>query len=149
MPGRKLEHLLRERRFHLRYPVKLPVRFLIRSGNVTSISGEGTTVNISSTGMLFRSSKPLPDAERVIAAVQWPAAPGGKPVALLFYGSVVWHRGSRIGMHVSHYGFLPEEIPGEQDFQQLEQLASPRRLTPTRAVRSIYGSARPWKKSVR
>ena len=42
-----------ERRAHARYPVKLALRFLIRTEKVLSISGEGTSLNISSTGMLF------------------------------------------------------------------------------------------------
>jgi hypothetical protein len=148
MSGWTLEHLLQERRSHPRYPVQLPVRFLIRSGKVISFTGEGKTVNISSTGMLFCSSKPLPDAKRVIGAVQWPATPDGKPRVLLFYGHMVWVKGSHIGMQISHYGFLSEDIPSAEDAQILEQLASPRRLTPTRIVRRTYSSVRQWKKSL-
>jgi len=148
MPGWTLENLSQERRSHPRYPVQLPIRFLIRSGKVISFSGEGKTVNISSAGMMFSSSEPLPDAERISAAVHWPATPDGKPVVLLFHGHRVWVKGLQLGMQISHYGFLSQDIPGTEDPRLLEQLASPRRLTPTRTVRSAYGSVRQWKKSV-
>jgi PilZ domain len=121
-----------ERRAHPRYPVRFPLRYLIQSGKLLSVSGEGTTVNISSTGMLFRSTKRLEHADRVVAAVQWPSATDGKRVFLFFHGHVVWMKGPQIAINISHYGFLPAEDPANMDVQKLEKLAAPGRLTPTR-----------------
>jgi hypothetical protein len=133
-----------ERRAHARYPVKLAVRFLIRSGRLISFSGEGTSINISSTGMLFRSSKHLNGGETVVAAVEWPVSDQTKPLVLLFHGHIVWIRGSQVGMSVSHYGFLSEAV----DADNLFQLASPRHLTPTRAALPASAGVRQWRKSV-
>jgi hypothetical protein len=133
-----------ERRAHARYPVKLAVRFLIRSGKLISFSGEGTSINISSTGMLFRSSKHLNGGETVVAAVEWPVSDQTKPLVLLFHGHIVWIRGSQVGMSVSHYGFLSEAV----DADNLFQLASPRHLTPTRAALPASAGVRQWRKSV-
>lgn len=133
-----------ERRMHARYPVKLAVRFLIRSGKLVSFSGEGTSVNISSTGMLFRSSKHLNGGDTVVAAVEWPVSDQSKPLMLLFHGHVVWIKGSQVGMSVSHYGFLSEAVNTDNLFQ----LASPRHLTPTRAATAPYAGVRQWRKSV-
>lgn len=145
MRGFKDEHP-QERRAHPRYPVKLALRFLIRAGRVMSVCGEGTSVNISSTGMLFRSSKRLNQAEKIISAVQWPSSEG-KPLFLLFHGHVVWMKGSLIGMSISHYGFFPEEIPDAIGEQTFDELTHPRRLTPTRPNPELYAGVRQWRRS--
>jgi len=147
MTAPRLEVQVTERRAHPRYPVRFPVRYLIRSGKLASVSGEGTTINISSTGMLFRSTKRLGHAERVVATVEWPSTADGKPVILLFHGHVVWMKGSQIAMNISHYGFLPEESSADMDVKTLERFATPRRLTPTRPHPGPYSGVRPWRKS--
>jgi PilZ domain len=141
-------HVANERRAHPRYPVQLALRFLIRSGKLISISGEGTSINISSSGMLFRTSKRLNTGERVVAAVEWPTALKEKPVILLFHGNVVWMKGSHIAMSISHYGFVMEEIPDIEDGRKLDHLAAPRHLTPTRAQSAFSSGVRQWRKSV-
>jgi hypothetical protein len=89
--------------------------------------------------MLFRISKRVDLAEKVVAAVEWPRTPGGRPVLLLFHGHVVWMKGSQIAISVSHYGFLPEEISTGVDETKLDELAAPRHLTPTRSYPGFHG----------
>lgn len=137
-----------ERRAHVRYPVKLPLRYVSRADKLVSVSGEGTTVNISSTGMLFRSSIRLDRPDKVIAAVEWPRTPADKPVILLLQGRVVWMQGPQIAITVSHYGFLPEEDHAALNEIQLEDLATTCHLTPTRPGSSFYSGVRQWKKGV-
>ena len=137
-----------ERRAQARYPLKLPLRYLIRAGKLVSICGEGTTVNISSTGMLFRSSKRLDRAEKVVAAVEWPHKPDGTPVILFFQGHVAWMKGCQIAISVSHYGFLPEEIPTDVREISLDNLVMPRHLTPTRPHSAFDSGVRQWRKGV-
>jgi PilZ domain len=144
-PGRNPRE---ERRTHARYPVKLALRFLIRSGKFVSVCGEGTSINISSTGMLFRTSKRLNRGETVIAAVEWPRTTDGKPTVLLFHGHVVWIKGSKVGISISHYGFLSEEIPNITDLEGLDRRIIPRHLTPTRANPTLYAGVRQWKRGV-
>jgi hypothetical protein len=126
-----------ERRARRRYPVELALRFLTRAGNALTVAGEGTSINMSSTGMLFRSPKQLESGERVIAAVQWPTMPGGRKPVLLVEGTVVWANGLRVGMTVSHYRFLPDEIQPVSAPEHL-QFEVPKSLTPTRVGRSAY-----------
>ena len=137
-----------ERRAHARYPVKLALRFLIRTEKVLSISGEGTSLNISSTGMLFRCSERLTSGDTVTAALEWPQPADGKPMILLVHGHVVWIKSAQVGLSVSHYGFLAQNIPAADDLESLNKLALPRHLTPTKANASLYPSVRQWKKSV-
>ena len=121
-----------ERRGRRRYPVELDLHFLTRAGNSVSITGEGTSVNISSSGMLFHSPKHLESGERVIAAIRWPPVEGRRPV-LLVEGTVIWAKGLRVGMTLSHYRFLPHDISLTGDRGQLFEM--PRPLTPTKDSR--------------
>ena len=137
-----------ERRAHARYPVKLSLRFLSRTGNLVSVSGEGVSINLSSAGLLFRSLKRLRDGEKVVAALQWPPVPDGKPMVLLLHGQVVWTKGSQVGVSVSHYGFLSENVLGPDDPNSLSKLTLPRHLTPTKAGTPMNLGVHPWKKGV-
>ena len=65
---------------------------------------------------------------------------------LLVHGYVVWIKGAQVGLRVSHYGFLAQNIPAADDLESLNKLALPRHLTPTRANASLYPSVRQWKK---
>lgn len=136
-----------ERRARPRYPVKLAVHFLIRYGKVMSICGEGTSINISSTGMLFRTAKRLIAGERVAAAVDWPAAVDGTPAILVLHGKVIWMKGAQIGISISHYGFVAEQLSDLADERRLAELTT-RHLTPTRPQSAFYTGVRQWRNSV-
>ena len=137
-----------ERRAHARYPVKLSLRFLIRSGSLVAVSGEGVSINMSSAGLLFRSLKRPRDGEKIVAALQWPLVPDGKPMVLLLHGQVVWIKGLQIGVSVSHYGFLSENLLGAGDLEDLSRLTLPRHLTPTKAGNPMNTGVHAWKKGV-
>jgi PilZ domain len=139
------ERTVADRRSHPRYPVKLALRFLIRTGKFASVSGGGSSLNVSSTGMLFRSAKRISDADTITVAVEWPAAPDGKPMILLVHGHVVWIKGVQVGMSVSHYGFLPQDASLVSE--DLDRLALRRHLTPTRASAFVFSGVRQWRKS--
>jgi PilZ domain len=138
---------LGERRTCPRYPIKLAVSFLIRTGKFASDAGRGTSVNISSAGMLFRSSKKLTAGDTVTVALEWPPPPDGRPLMLLMHGHVVWIRDSHVGMRASHYGFLSQNIPAAADVEDLNRLALPQHLTPTKVLSKAPGVPR-WRESV-
>ena len=137
-----------ERRAHVRYPVKLSLQFLIRTGKLVAASGEGVSVNMSSAGLLFRSLKRLRDGERVVAALHWPIVPDGKAMVLLVHGHVIWMKGQLIGMSVSHYGFVDESLFPAGDIENLAKLTLPRHLTPTKSAPPPHAGVHPWKKGV-
>jgi hypothetical protein len=121
--------------------------FLIRTGKFASTAGKGTSVNISSAGMLFRSSTRLTAGDTVTAALEWPTPPDGRPLMLLVHGHVVWIHDSSVGMRVSHYGFLSQNIPADADLENLNRLALPQHLTPTKVFSKGIGVPR-WRRSV-
>jgi hypothetical protein len=113
-----------------------------------SVSGEGTSINISSNGMMFRSSKDLSDGEKITAALEWPILADGKPMILLVHGHVIWIHGSEVGISVSHYAFLSEKIPASTDVEGLNRLALPRHLIPTKPSPAPYSGVHRWKRGV-
>jgi hypothetical protein len=80
----------RERRAHRRYPIALEVEYVLidRSGLVHP--GQGSTVNLSSSGALIQSAQPIPTGTfNVEVTVYWPAGQEGTAVMLVAHGRVV------------------------------------------------------------
>jgi c-di-GMP-binding flagellar brake protein YcgR len=78
-----------ERRGALRFPIDQPVRYKVTSRRPVE-TGQGKSVNISSTGVLFTSEGLLAPGERVEVSVNWPAQLDQKhPLKLVASGRVV------------------------------------------------------------
>jgi hypothetical protein len=71
------ENCFRERRSVRRYPIDAELAFqLIRHGQVIE-TGEGRTINASSDGILFESSRTLSPGIDIKLQIAWPAHLGG------------------------------------------------------------------------
>jgi hypothetical protein len=122
-----------ERRARKRYSIHRKVSYSIPKGGVEASSGEGTTLNISSTGVLFRSTATLKPGSYVVLYMDWPVcAEDGTPLVLVVTGPVVWSEGDMVGMCISRYGFAP----GSKEASGL-QLLYDKQLTPSRAASLI------------
>src|SRR4051794_23927923 len=78
-----------ERRFKARYPIELNVRYHT-FGKTTVISGEGRTVNFSSSGVLVATSDKVDDGSRLKLTIEWPSLLNGTtPLQLVTFGRVV------------------------------------------------------------
>jgi hypothetical protein len=62
-----------ERRAADRFPIDRDVKFKLFDGKSLARSGQGKTVNMSSTGILFATDAPLPIGKRIELSVDWPA----------------------------------------------------------------------------
>jgi hypothetical protein len=62
----------RERRSHNRYPIKLEVRYSLLNGDLVERIGYGSTLNVSSNGILFEADAVLPIGRSIKLAVEWP-----------------------------------------------------------------------------
>ena len=94
-----------ERRFKARYPLELNVRYQTfgRSG---VISGEGRTVNLSSSGVLVASSDKMSDGTRLKLTIEWPSLLNGTtPLQLVTFGRVVRSDASSFAVALEHYQF--------------------------------------------
>jgi hypothetical protein len=122
-----------ERRARKRYSIHRKVSYSIPKGGVEASSGEGTTLNISSTGVLFQSTATLKPGSYVVLYMDWPVcAEDGTPLILVVAGPVVWSQGDIAGMCISRYGFAPGSKAGSG-----LQLLYDKQLTPSRAASLI------------
>ncbi len=91
------------RRRTRRFALKLPVTYRSES----NVSGAGTTVNISSTGVLFRGPNPPPLNSTVKLAIEWPwLLNGERPLQLVVTGRVVRIGGNDAAVTVDRYEFF-------------------------------------------
>jgi hypothetical protein len=78
-----------DRRLHRRYPVALEVKYKLSRGRATRL-GNGTTLNVSSRGVLFTTDDSLPTGSPVELTLNWPfLLEGVCPLKLVMRGRVV------------------------------------------------------------
>ncbi len=68
--------------------------------------GTGETINISSTGVLFKAETPLPPGKRLELSISWPAQLDGKcGLKLVARGRIVRCHGTSIALEIDKYEF--------------------------------------------
>ncbi len=88
-----------------RFPVELSVRYKVihRRGAQT---GEGKTVNMSSSGVLLTAELPPVPGQRVELSISWPAQLHGQcGLQLVASGRVIWCQGTRFAIQVHKHEF--------------------------------------------
>jgi len=95
-----------DRRSRKRYSLRLPLEYsaIVAPGQVTG--GIGTSVDLSSTGICFRTAADLPVGSYLQISVAWPAR-DGRNVVLWLTGFVVWCSGFSVGVSVTSRTFRP------------------------------------------
>ena len=91
-------------RRHRRYPIVLEVQFKSIQSRLPQ-TGAGTTVNISSGGVLFRSPMPLPTRSSIEMALNWPFSLNDCALKLVMRGRVVRSDTQATAVEVTHYEF--------------------------------------------
>ena len=78
-----------DRRGAARFPLVRDVRYKIRSRRSVEETGFGSTINMSSSGILFGTDRPLRPGIRLEVSVSWPAELNGTvPLQLVARGRV-------------------------------------------------------------
>ena len=91
-----------DRRQHFRYPVNLVVQYRLPDKG----TGLGTTLNISSGGIFFKTSGPLPQRSQINLAIDWLFLLDGVcHLKLVVYGHVVRSDAKGTAIKVSTYEF--------------------------------------------
>ncbi len=95
-----------ERRGNNRFPVQERIRYRTLHSKTQEHSGSGTTLNISSGGILFTTEKPLPMGRLIEISVAWPARLGGYcPLNFVAVGRVVRSDEARAAVRIQKYEF--------------------------------------------
>jgi PilZ domain len=93
-----------ERRSKVRYPLELTVRY--QSLDRQRLSGEGRTVNVSSSGLLMVAPNHVDEGARMKVTIEWPSLLNGTtPLQLVTVGKVVRRRDSFLAVALEHYQF--------------------------------------------
>ena len=95
-----------ERRNSDRFPIEREVRFRVMSKRIGEASGDGRTINISSSGVLFTTAQMLLPGKRLEVSISWPAQLNHKTaLKLVARGRVVRFEQGRAAIEIQQYEF--------------------------------------------
>lgn len=109
----------KDRRMADRFPIQREVRYRALTKRNVDDMGGGTTLNISSNGILFMADRDLPPGRRLEISVSWPADLDGKvPLKLVTRGKVIWCANGRTAFQIQQYEFKTYGCRPPQQLQQ-------------------------------
>lgn len=95
-----------DRRASDRFPIQRDVRFKVISKKTGEEAGSGTTLNISSRGVLFTTDRMLLPGKRLEMAISWPAQLNNKcALKLVARGRVVRCEDGKAAIEIQQYEF--------------------------------------------
>jgi PilZ domain len=95
-----------DRRHADRFPIEREVRYRVLNKRSSEEMGDGKTVNISSSGVLFSVDHMLLPGRRMELAISWPAQLNNKcALKLVARGRVVRFEGGRAAIEIQQYEF--------------------------------------------
>jgi hypothetical protein len=105
-----------DRRHSDRFPIEREVRYRVLNKRSTEEAGDGKTVNMSSSGVLFTADHMLLPGRRMELAISWPAQLNNKcALKLVARGRVVRFEGGRAAVEIQQYEFRTQaSIPNLQ-----------------------------------
>jgi hypothetical protein len=102
----RITRMVQEQRGSRRYELHLPIHYRISQKGVPARWGTGTTREMSTTGLSFRTRKPLPVGSHVEMIVDWPAKyADDQPIDLQLTGFIVRSDGNRTAVRVTSRRF--------------------------------------------
>ncbi len=113
-PGRRTEgdqvisndNAQADRRQSDRFPIEREVRYRVLNKRSSEEVGDGKTINISSSGVLFTVEHMLLPGRRMELAISWPAQLNNKTaLKLVARGRVVRFEGGRAAIEIQQYEF--------------------------------------------
>ena len=102
-----------ERRRSSRFPIEREVRYKTLNQRSEIMAGNGKTLNISSSGVLFTSDHDLPVGTRLEVSISWPAQLNEKCLLnLVARGRVTRHNKGQLALQIQQYEFRTQSRPG-------------------------------------
>jgi PilZ domain len=95
-----------DRRGSDRFPIARDVHYSVLNKRMAEEAGDGKTINISSSGVLFTSQHRLLPGRRVELSISWPAQLNDQcGLKLMARGRVVWFENGRAAIEIHKYEF--------------------------------------------
>jgi c-di-GMP-binding flagellar brake protein YcgR len=111
---KRMNQVAGDRRRNRRYEMRLPLHYRVSVKGEPARSGSGMTMDMSTTGMSFRSRKPLPIGAHVEVVVDWPAKYADVyPIDLQVTGFVVRSDAGRTAVRMTSRKFRVASVPAE------------------------------------
>ncbi len=108
------EALNAERRRSSRFPIEREVRYKTLNQRTEILSGNGKTLNISSSGVLFTSDHDLPVGTRLEVSISWPAQLNDRCLLnLVARGRVTRHNKGQLALQIQQYEFRTMSRPAK------------------------------------
>lgn len=102
-----------ERRSSGRFPIKREVRYRVLNKKANNEAGAGTTINMSSTGILFTTEHALLPGRTLELSVSWPAQLNNAcALKLVARGRVVRLEPGQVAVEIQHYEFRTQGTQG-------------------------------------
>ena len=119
-----------DRRNSDRFPIERELRYRILSKRGTEESGEGTTVNISSSGVLFTADRLLVPGRRMEISISWPAQLNNKcALRLVARGRVVRFEDGVAALEIQQYEFRTQSAVPSSGAAKAAAQAAPQSQT--------------------
>lgn len=101
-----------ERRRSSRFPIERDVRYKTLNQRTETLAGNGKTLNISSSGVLFTSDHELPVGTRLELSISWPAQLNDRCLLnLVARGRVTRHNQGQLALQIQQYEFRTQMRP--------------------------------------
>jgi hypothetical protein len=114
-----------DRRKATRYELNFKLRYMIYGSDRRVFAGSGQTVNLSSTGLCFRSDKRVLRGDWIKAAVEWPvSSPRGDSLILLIAGYVVRTKALSAAILIEKRDLVPAAVLAETVSASPEKMKS-------------------------
>jgi hypothetical protein len=105
-----------ERRKSSRFPIERELRYKTLNQRSEILAGNGKTLNISSSGVLFTSDHDLPVGTRLEVSISWPAQLNEKCLLnLVARGRITRHMKGQLALQIQQYEFRTQSRPGGKD----------------------------------
>ena len=102
-----------DRRRSDRFAIEREIRYRALNKRGGEEAGEGKTVNMSSSGVLFTSGQILRPGRRIELAISWPAQLNNKcALKLVARGRIVRFDNGLAAMEIQQYEFRTQSTPG-------------------------------------
>jgi hypothetical protein len=103
-----------ERRFDRRYQLQLELRWKLIRRRKLQDTGVGRTIDLSSGGIMFDATRPLPVGLNVELSVSWPVLLHNvAPMQLVICGRIVRASGSHAAVQVTQHEFRTVGVPAD------------------------------------
>jgi len=100
-----------ERRVADRFPIERELRYKVLNKKFSNESGEGRTVNISSSGILFATNEVLLPGRKIEVSLSWPAQLNEKcALKLVARGKVVRYERGMAALAIQQYEFRTQRL---------------------------------------